>query len=390
MFDFYDLVLFSFLLIPVGKELHLTELQEALLLGVALGGSGIGGILFGYLSDSYGRKKVMTWTILLYSLGTALTALSTGPITLLVFRLLTGLGVGGEWAVGHALLAEATPKHMRGRASALLQAGEPLGVGLAAVVGFLVAPVLGWRMVFLVSSLSAGIALVVRRHMPESALWIRQRESRLSPAAALRRIRDNHLVTPLLKGFLLGVFKLGTYWTCYTWLPKFLQNELQQPIGRSALWILTAQLGQFLGMTAFGVLADRYGRRLAFTGYSLLTAAALYPLAFHWEALLPRPLLFWSVMFALGLGSGCTAGFGALLAELFPTDIRNFAMGTAYNSARGVQFFAPIAVSAMVATYGLQGGLSVPLLLALATAAWVWTLPETLRRDLARVVQPDA
>jgi len=156
------------------------------------------------------------------------------------------------------------------------------------------------------------------------------------------------------------------------------------------LWILTAQLGQFLGMTAFGVLADRYGRRLAFTGYSLLTAAALYPLAFHWEALLPRPLLFWSVMFALGLGSGCTAGFGALLAELFPTDIRNFAMGTAYNSARGVQFFAPIAVSAMVATYGLQGGLSVPLLLALATAAWVWTLPETLRRDLARVVQPDA
>lgn len=385
MFDFYDLVLFSFLLIPIGKDLHLSETQEALLLGVALGGSGLGGILFGYLSDRVGRKTVMTWTILLYSLGTALTALATGPISLLVFRLLTGLGVGGEWAVGHALLAESSPSHMRGRASALLQAGEPVGVGLAAIVGLLGAPFLGWRLVFLLSSLSAGVALLVRRQMPESTLWTTQKENRLSPVAAARVIGQNHLVVPMLKGFVLGVCKLGTYWTCYTWLPKFLQNQLHQPIGRSALWILTAQLGQFLGMMAFGFVADRYGRRRAFTVYSLLTAAAIYPLAFHWQAMLPYPVLFWGDMFALGLGSGCTAGFGALLAELFPTQIRNFAMGTVYNSARGVQFFAPILVSAMVGAYGLKGGLSVPLVLALATATWVWTLPETLRRDLSRI-----
>src|SRR5262245_17267243 len=104
VFDFYDLILFSFLLIPIGHDLNLNEAQEALLLGVALGASGIGGIFFGYLSDRYGRKRVMTWTIGLYSLGTALSAFSAGPLTLLVFRLITGLGVGGEWAVGHALL----------------------------------------------------------------------------------------------------------------------------------------------------------------------------------------------------------------------------------------------------------------------------------------------
>jgi MFS family permease len=385
MFDFYDLVLFSFLLVPIGHELKMTAGQEATLLGVALGGSGIGGIIFGYLSDRYGRRHVMTWTILVYSIGTGLTGFATGFWSILGFRLLTGLGVGGEWAVGHALLAESTPKHMRGRASALLQAGEPMGVGLAAIMGFLVAPVIGWRTVFWVSAASALIAFVVRTHLPESNLWESQREERLSPAEALAHIVRYRLVGVTLKGFVLAVLKLGTYWTCYTWLPKFLQTQMQQPIGRSAVWMLTAQLGQFTGMLLFGYLADRYGRRLLFTLYSLLTAASIYPLAFHWQQLQPHPFLFWGCFLGLGLGSGCTAGFGALLAELFPTNIRNFAMGTTYNTARGMQFFAPFVVSYFVATHGMAGGLSVPLALALCTATWVWTLPETRQRNLADV-----
>jgi MFS family permease len=384
-FDFYDLVLFSFLLIPIGSELGLTASQEGWLLGVALGGSGVGGILFGYLSDLYGRKRIMMWTICLYSLGTALTACAVGPFSLLLFRLVTGLGVGGEWAVGHALLAEAAPRRMRGRASALLQAGEPVGVALAAVVGLVVAPVIGWRGVFLASSATAAVAILVRRHLPESRLWGQQREQRLSPVAAIRRLSQARLLGTLAKGWVLGVFKLGTYWTCYTWLPKFLQGELGQPVGRSALWIITAQLGQLLGMMAFGVIADRHGRRLAFTGYSLLTAAAIYGIAFHWRELLVQPALFWGVLFAMGLGSGCTAGFGALLAELFPTDVRNFSMGTAYNLARGVQLFAPVVVGLVVARHGMRGGLSVPMVLAVLTSAWVWVLPETRCRDLSSI-----
>src|SRR3954453_15918148 len=165
MFDFYDLVLFSFLLIPIGREFQLSESQEAFLLGTALGASGIGGIVFGYASDVYGRKRVLMWTVCLYSLGTALTAGATSAATLCLFRFLTGLGVGGEWAVGHALLAESTPKHFRGRAAALFQAGEPVGVALAAVVGFFLTPVVGWRVVFLLSSASAGIAILARYYL---------------------------------------------------------------------------------------------------------------------------------------------------------------------------------------------------------------------------------
>lgn len=384
-FDFYDLVLFSFLLVPIGEDLGLSATQEAWLLGVALGASGVGGILFGYLSDLYGRKRIMVWTILLYSLGTALTAGATGVWSLLAFRLVTGLGVGGEWAVGHALLAESAPARMRGRAAALLQSGEPLGVALAALTGFLLAPLIGWRLVCVGSSMSALLAIVVRSHMTESRLWERQRAPRVTVGAALRRLLEGRLLGTMARAFVLGVLKLGTYWTCYTWLPKFLQNQLHQPVLRSAGWIITAQLGQLLGMLAFGVLADRIGRRLALAAYSLVTAAALFPIAFYGVELAARPLFFWSALFVMGLGSGCTAAFGALLAELFPTEIRNFAMGTTYNCARGMQLFAPVVVGFFVARYGLAGGLSVPLVLALATASWVWTLPETRQRDLARI-----
>jgi MFS family permease len=152
---------------------------------------------------------------------------------------------------------------------------------------------------------------------------------------------------------------------------------MHQDVARSLTWMLTAQSGQLAGMMTFGVVSDRIGRRPAFAAFSLLTACALAPLAFAWHTLAAHPALFWAAMLSLGFGSGCTAGFGALLAELFPTEVRSAAMGTTYNLARAAQLLAPILVHAAVTRAGLAGGLSVPLVLALATASWVWVLPET-------------
>jgi MFS family permease len=156
-----------------------------------------------------------------------------------------------------------------------------------------------------------------------------------------------------------------------------LLKQMHQGVGRSVSWMLTAQLGQLAGMASFGVVSDRVGRRPAFCVYSLLSAAAWAPLAYFWTELSARPSLFWLTMLLLGVGSGCTAGFGALLAELFPSPVRTTGMGATYNLARSAQLMAPVVVGWAVAANGIAGGLTVPLLLALATAAWVWTLPET-------------
>jgi MFS family permease len=369
VFDFYDLVLLSFLKDAVGKELGFTHSAEGWILGTALGASGVGGLLAGHLADRWGKRRLLALTVIIYSFGSLVCGLAPNVTVFVLGRAIVGLGVGGEWAIGHSMLAEAVRAETRGRASGLLQAGEPVGVMLAAVMGFSVLPLVGWRAVLIGSSVTALLAVFVRRsmHLPDHP----------APRVPLSELLAPTVFSRVVRAFVLGTFKLGTYWTCYTWLPRFLREEMHQGIGRSLTWVLTAQVGQLLGMLSFGLIADRMGRRPAFCAYSILTACAIAPLAFAWQTLSLHPLWFWSAMFCLGLGSGCTAGFGALLAELFPTELRTTAMGTTYNLARGVQLGAPVLVGYAVATYGLPGGLGVPLLLALATASWVWTLPET-------------
>ncbi|HVZ85454.1 MAG TPA: MFS transporter [Polyangia bacterium] len=373
-FDFYDLVLLGFLKDGVARDLQLSHTAQSWLLGAGLGASGIGGLVAGALADKLGKRAVLSSTVLIYSAGSLICGLAPTGTIFFVGRLTQGIGVGGEWAIGHGMLAEAVAPSVRGRAAAALQAGEPIGVAIAALVGYLVLPRVGWRAVLIGSSATALLAVFVRAsaHLPNRPAGTRPYFRQLRAAA-----RVPGLTRRFVAAWLLGVFKLGTYWSCYTWLPTFLSSGMHQTVARSLTWMVTAQAGQLGGMLAFGAVSDRLGRRPAFALYSVLTAAAIGTLAAGWSALLGHPVLFWAVMLALGVGSGCTAGFGALLAELYPTEIRGAAMGATYNLARSAQLLTPLAVGLAVARHGLGGGLAVPCVLALATASWVWVLPET-------------
>jgi MFS family permease len=373
-FDFYDLVLLGFIKDAVGRDLHLSHTAESWLLGAGLGASGLGGLLAGALADRFGKRAILSVTVLVYSLGSLVCGLAPSGTVFFVGRVIQGIGVGGEWAIGHGMLAEAVRPALRGRAAAALQAGEPVGVAIAALVGYLVLPRVGWRAVLIGSSATALLAVVARTsaHLPNRPAVTGAYFSELREA-----VRVPGLVRRFGAAWLLGVFKLGTYWSCYTWLPSFLSHGMHQSVGRSLTWMVTAQVGQLGGMLTFGAISDRLGRRPAFALYSLLTAAAVGALAIGWSALLQRPPLFWAVMFGLGVGSGCTAGFGALLAELYPAEVRGAAMGATYNLARAAQLLTPLLVGWMVARHGLGGGLAVPCLLALCTASCVWVLPET-------------
>jgi MFS family permease len=391
MFDHYDMMLFAYIASSIGRDWQWGEAfkhNKALLLGVALFTSGIGGIVFGGLADRFGRRRVMGWTILLYSISTGLSGLAFGLASLAVLRAFTGFGFGGEWATGQTLLAEVFPGHRRGLASALLQAGQPIGAVLAVLTGLWLEPYVGWRWVFALGAAPAVLVLFLRRFVPESPLWLAQADRRRSSMIEPYQVLFREHWRRTLQALVLGVSKLGTFWLTFVWLPDYFE-ELERG-HRAAAGLpaadfaetqrqlqLGTQVALLIGMLLFGPLADRFGRRPTFAVYSLLSMAGLLALALFGPQMLENRGWFWLALCAVGLGSGCTAGFGALLAELFPTSIRSTALGTVYNVSRSFQVVTQGLMALIATGIGVSSGLLLAAAFALVTATWVWTLPET-------------
>lgn len=393
-FDFYDLILYSFLLLPIGAELHLSRVALSYVLGTSLAATALGGVMFGALADRYGRKTILQWTILTYSLGTFLSGLALNFPMLLLFRILAGFGVGGEWATGQSYVAETFPPKVRGRFGALMQTGAPVGVALGSIVAGFVQPLIGWRGCFFVSVLPAIIVVLIGRYLPESDVWLHRRQ--LVAAGTIsqeslaleRHSRLKSLIAPQYrKTFLLALglagFDMSAYWFTYSWLPGYLEAERHFSVSQSARWILVTQSGGLLGYMSFGVVADWLGRRPAYSIYSFVWAVGLLMITVFWSAVVAIPALILTFMFLVGVGTGMFGGYGPLFAELFPTALRNTAMGAAFNLARGVQFFTPVIIALIAERHGLAGGISLAAFFALAAGAWVWTFPETKGKVLS-------
>src|SRR5436305_4640322 len=156
--DGFDLLILGFMLRAISADLHLTPPQAGSLITMTLVGAVAGGIGFGILSDYYGRVRVLTWTILLFALFTGLCAFAQGYWDLLVYRTIAGLGLGGEFGIGMALVAEAWPVKQRARACSYVALGWQAGVLCAALVTPLLLPSIGWRGMFVVGLIPGVVA----------------------------------------------------------------------------------------------------------------------------------------------------------------------------------------------------------------------------------------
>lgn len=380
MLDAMDFLLFTFAVVPIQKEFGLSSGTMGALSSVALIAGAAGGIGFGRLADSIGRVRAMSISILVYSLATAGLATSHALWQLVAWRVLVGIGMGGEWSCGSVLVAETWPPEHRAKAMGIMQSGWAIGAMIAAALSALILGRFGWRVLFLIGALPAVAAFFIRRNVEEPTLW---RERKREPSR-WSEMFDPQFVRRTVIATLLASSVLIAYWGVITWLPAFLASPVEKggaglTITKSAAWLILLQIGAFIGYISFGWLADRFGRRPTFT-FFMIAATIVVPI-FAFGARSPWTLLTIGPLVGY-FAHGYFSVFGAMLAELFPTRFRASAQGFCYNAGRLASAAAPFAIGAAAQKHGLGLAIAVDAIFFAIGGVLIWLLPETKGSEL--------
>ena len=385
MLDSMDVLLYSMVLAHMMRDLGMKEGTAGLMASLTLGASAVGGVIFGVVADRFGRSRALAASILTYSVFTAACGLSRGVLELAVFRVLLGLGMGGEWACGAALVAETWPAEHRGKALGVVQSSWAIGYALAAAVTALVLPRFGWRAVFFVGVLPALLVSWIQRRVPEPEQWLRSRDTvgPLDRSWGLAGVWQKAYRGNVVVAATANAATMFAWWGLFTWIPAFLSLPVDKggaglDIVKTSTWIIFMQAGTWLGYVCFGFISDRIGRRITYVGY-IFTAAALVPV----YAAVRDPLILLLLGPLVGFfGTGYFSGFGAITAEIFPTVIRARAQGLTYNLGRGISALAPYVVGSIGAERGLGSAFLLTSGAFLLAGVVALRLPETLGREL--------
>ena len=382
MLDSFDVMLYAMVIAALVEDptLHLSLATAGLLTSITLLAAAVGGMAFGIIADRIGRKRALMAAVLIYSIFTAACGFAQSALQLAIIRVLLGLGFGGEWATGAALVSESFPARHRGKALAFVQSSWAIGYGLAALVNLIVMPLWGWRAVFFVGVLPALFTLWIQRRIEEPKIW--------KSAAPAERGRPSALFAPGIRGITIAIIIMNAcclfaWWGLNGWVPAYLRlSPAQGGIGLSSstmsLFVIAMQVGMWFGYVSFGFIADAIGRKRTYVIY-LLAATILLPL--YGILRLPVALLILGPFVAF-FGTGYFSGLGAVVAELYPTTVRATAAGFCYNVGRIASAVAPYTVGSLATTRGFGAAFGVAgAAFLLAAITWIW-IPETSNREL--------
>ncbi len=388
MLDSMDVMLYAMVIPAAQKDLHMSSGIAGGIMSLTLITAAIGGIFFGFVADRLGRTRALSMSILIYCVCTGLCAFVHTVPELAICRMLLGIGMGGEWAAGAALVAETWPDEHRGKALGIVQSSWAIGYAFAALVVALVMPHFGWRAVFLAGMLPALVTVWIRRSVKEPEVWIHEPHARSS----FGQLFHGSLGRSMLIITAMNAASLFAWWGLFSWVPAFLSLPVSEGghglnIVHTAAWTILMQAGTFLGYTSFGYLADRFGRKLTYITYLLVAACVVpvYALVSSTTALLLLgPVIgFW--------GSGYFSGFSVIASEAFPTALRGRAMGFAYNLGRIVSAAAPFTIGRFSETHGMGPALlitSAGFLIAASIASALHEPHQQSPKTGARVVVP--
>ncbi|MCA1452542.1 MFS transporter [Bradyrhizobium sp. BRP22] len=397
MLDGFDSSMYSYILVGA-----LTELLPASGIEPSRANIGIyGGLLFsifmlgwacsmvwGWAADRYGRVRIMCWTVLVYSLFTALCGLATGVVMFALFRFMAGFGVGGEWAAGTPLLQESVPEETRVKLAGWLHTATPTGLFLAAAVTLIGGSLLGWRGMFLLGILPALLIAYLRSNIPEPAHGRVRKHVSVATLFSGEQARTTWAAALLMACIIFGL------WSSNFWAPTVVITKLvaagatpahAQQMG--AVAGLITNVGTLIGCLLMpwitGYLASRRRTAVLFFVGSLISVVVSYEIAIeHLESL----TLFLILLPVLGFFTNGVFGlFTIWLPEMFPTALRGSGSGFAFSMGRVLGAAGPTLIGALAATTG-----SYPLAISLLSLIYVVGLPiiamapETAGKPLAK------
>ena len=383
--DGFDLLILGFMLSAISADLNLTPAQSGSLVTWTLVGAVVGGIVFGALSDRYGRVRVLTWTIVLFAVFTGLCAIAQGYWDLLIYRTIAGIGLGGEFGIGMALAIEAWPAKHRAKAASYVALGWQVGVLAAALLTPVLLPHIGWRGMFVVGIFPAFVAWYLRTRLHEPEIFSQKQTElstqKISKLESFKLLIKDKATTKVSLGVvvLTSVQNFG-YYGIMIWMPNFLSKQLGFSLTKSGLWTAVTVCGMMAGIWIFGRLADKIGRKPSFLLFQL---GAVISIITYSQLTDPTAMLVAGAFLGMFV-NGMMGGYGALMAEAYPTEARATAQNVLFNLGRAVGGFGPVVVGAIVSAYSFSIAIAfLAVIYVIDMVATVFLVPELKGKELS-------